>query len=175
VDGTVSVKPGKRTESLDDVAQWQYRGNLCITHALVCLMKAHHTKSLGDLGVLKVQCNLFEQGYIPCIPLTEHAPYDLVACDESGCKRIQVKTRSLSTTGTISVRFQSSWAGKNGTHMVDWKKDSLDLVAVYCPETDACYYFDHTRFGRTVTLRVKTSKNNQAKKIHLANDYLRVP
>ncbi|WP_367281924.1 group I intron-associated PD-(D/E)XK endonuclease [Tunicatimonas pelagia] len=54
-------------------------------------MKIHHTKSLGDLGVLKVQCNLFEQGYIPCIPLTEHVPYDLVACNENGCKRIQVK------------------------------------------------------------------------------------
>ena len=102
-------------------------------------MKVHHTKSLGDLGVLKVQCDLFEQGYTPCIPLTEHAPCDLVACNKMECKRIQVKTRSLSKTGTISVRFQSSWTDKLGTHTVDWEKGSFDLVAVYCPETDACY------------------------------------
>lgn len=139
------------------------------------LMKTHHTKTLGDLGVLKVQCNLFEQGFTPCIPLTEHAPYDLVACNESGCRRIQVKTRSLSANGTLFVRFQSSWSDKHGTHMVDWQKGSFDLVAVYCPETDDCYYFDHTQFNRTVTLRVKTPKNNQTCKINLADDYLRVP
>ena len=144
-------------------------------HVVVFIVKTHHTKSLGDLGVLKVQCNLFEQGYIPCIPLTEHAPYDLVACNESGCKRIQVKTRSLSETGTIFIRFQSSWADKNGTHMVEWRKDSFDLVAVYCPETDMCYYFDHTQFHKNVTLRVIASKNNQSRGLNLADDYLRVP
>ncbi|WP_367281883.1 group I intron-associated PD-(D/E)XK endonuclease [Tunicatimonas pelagia] len=81
----------------------------------------------------------------------------------------------MSSTGTISVRFQSSWSDRNGTHIVDWKKDSLDLVAVYCPETDVCYYFDHTQFGKTITLRVETSKNNQARGINRADDYLRVP
>ena len=78
-------------------------------------------------------------------------------------------------TGTISVRFQSSWTDKLGTHMVDWEKDSFDLVAVYCPETDACYYFDHTQFERHITLRVEASKNNQSKGINPADDYLRVP
>lgn len=134
----------------------------------------HHTKTLGDLGVLKVQCNLYEQGYIPCIPLTEHAPYDLVACNERGCKKIQVKTRSLKG-GKLSIPFKSCWSDRHGTHSVEWDKNTFDLVAVYCPETDLCYYFDHNDFGKGITLRVETPKNNQKDKVNFANDYLRVP
>ena len=40
---------------------------------------SHHTKNKGDLGVLKAQLNLFEQGFTICLPQTEHAPFDLVA------------------------------------------------------------------------------------------------
>ena len=39
----------------------------------------HHTKQKGDLGVLKAQLDLFEQGFILLNPMTEHAPFDLVA------------------------------------------------------------------------------------------------
>ena len=39
----------------------------------------HHTKDKGDLGVLKAQVSLYEQGYSILLPLTEHAPFDLVA------------------------------------------------------------------------------------------------
>jgi hypothetical protein len=34
----------------------------------------HHTKDKGDLGVLKAQIDLFEQGFVVAIPMTEHAP-----------------------------------------------------------------------------------------------------
>jgi len=40
----------------------------------------HHTKEKGDLGVLKAQLDLFEQGFLILNPVTEHAPFDLVAC-----------------------------------------------------------------------------------------------
>jgi hypothetical protein len=39
----------------------------------------HHTKVKGDLGVLKAQVSLYEQGYLILQPVTEHAPFDLVA------------------------------------------------------------------------------------------------
>ena len=34
----------------------------------------HHTKYKGDLGVLKAQVDLFEQGFTILSPMTEHAP-----------------------------------------------------------------------------------------------------
>ena len=33
----------------------------------------HHTKVKGDLGVLKAQVSLYEQGYLILQPVTEHA------------------------------------------------------------------------------------------------------
>ena len=41
-------------------------------------MFVHHTKEKGDLGVLKAQVDLNQQGYQILIPLTEHAPFDIV-------------------------------------------------------------------------------------------------
>jgi len=38
----------------------------------------HHTKDKGDLGVLKAQVDLFEHGFIVALPVTEHAPFDLI-------------------------------------------------------------------------------------------------
>ncbi|MFC1480602.1 group I intron-associated PD-(D/E)XK endonuclease, partial [Candidatus Omnitrophota bacterium] len=39
----------------------------------------HHTKSKADLGLAKVIADLIQKGYVPCIPLSEHQPYDLLA------------------------------------------------------------------------------------------------
>ena len=44
----------------------------------------HHTKQKGDLGVLKAQVDLFEQGFTILAPLTEHSPFNLVAYREFG-------------------------------------------------------------------------------------------
>jgi hypothetical protein len=55
----------------------------------------HHTKSKGDLGVLKAQVDLYEKGYMILHPQTEHAPFDLVVYKDKNFKRVQVKYRNL--------------------------------------------------------------------------------
>ena len=57
--------------------------------------------------------------------------------------------------------------------MVD--KAGIDIYAVYCPQTDPCYYFDPKQFNRCISLRVKTSLNNQQHGIWLAEDFKKVP
>ena len=42
-------------------------------------MKAHHTKSKGDVGVAHVFANLGERGHVVVFPATEHGPFDLVS------------------------------------------------------------------------------------------------
>ncbi|MES9844450.1 MAG: group I intron-associated PD-(D/E)XK endonuclease [Candidatus Sedimenticola sp. 6PFRAG5] len=135
----------------------------------------HHTKEKGDLGVLKAQLDLFEQGFVILNPVTEHAPFDLVAYREKEFKRVQVKYKSLDRTGAITVHFRSSWADKNGTHMRQIDKSEVDLYCIYCPDTDECYYLDPKDHNRSVTLRVETSKNNQSVNVNLAADFRRVP
>jgi len=135
----------------------------------------HHTKQKGDLGVLKAQLDLFEQGFILLNPMTEHAPFDLVAYKDKKFLRIQVKYKSVDKTGSITVHFRSCWADKNGTHMQAVDKREVDIYCIYCPDTDECYYFNPSEFKRSVTLRVEMPKNNQSKNIKLATDYKRVP
>lgn len=132
----------------------------------------HHTKHLGDLGVLKAQLDLFNKGYVVCNPLTEHAPFDLVVCKEGKCLTIQVKTRSLTNKGNLEIRFSSSWADKNGNHVSPVDKSLIDRYCVYCPETDTCYYFDPQDFGKSVTLRIDPPKNNQKTNVRLASEFI---
>ena len=136
---------------------------------------SHHTKSKGDLGVLKAQVDLFEQGFTICVPQTEHAPFDLVAYKNGEFRRVQVKFRALGQNGALQIRFASCWADRNGTHTVPIDKDEVDLYCVYCPETDACYYLEPKKFGSNVTLRVEASKNSQTRRVNFASDYRRAP
>jgi hypothetical protein len=135
----------------------------------------HHTKRKGDLGVLKAQVDLHQQGFLILNPATEHAPFDLVIYKNDHFKRVQVKYKSVDRTGSMTISFRSCWADKIGTHMSQVDKQEIDLYRVYCPDTDECYYFDPKDFNKTVTLRVKAPLNNQSKFIKLANDYRRVP
>lgn len=136
---------------------------------------SHHTKSKGDLGVLKAQVDLFEQGFTICVPQTEHAPFDLVAYRNGEFRRVQVKYRALSENGALLVKFTTCWADRHGTHTVPIDKNEIDLFCVYCPDTDECYYLEPKHFRSNVSLRVKASKNCQAKRIHFAADYRRAP
>ena len=138
-------------------------------------MASHHTKDKGDLGVLKAQVDLFEQGFTIFVPQTEHCPFDLVAYKEGEFKRVQVKYRAVDQYGTCHVRFANCWADRHGTHTRPIDKGEVDLYCVYCPDTDKCYYIDPARFGSNVSLRVRAPKNGQSKKVNFAADFRRVP
>jgi hypothetical protein len=135
----------------------------------------HHTKEKGDLGVLKAQLDMYEQGFTILNPVTEHAPFDLVIYKDREFKRVQVKYKSVDKFGSITVHFRSCWADRNGTHMQHVDKDEIDLYCVYCPDTDECYYLDPKSYKRSVTLRVEAPRNNQLKHVKLAIDFRRVP
>lgn len=135
----------------------------------------HHTKDKGDLGVLKAQLDLFEQGFMILNPMTEHAPFDLAAYKDGRFLRVQVKYKSVDKHGCLTLHFRSCWADKKGSHLRAVDKNEIDLYCVYCPDTDCCYYLNPDIFNRSVTLRVKTPKNNQQQNINFAEDYRKVP
>jgi hypothetical protein len=141
---------------------------------IFCTLKEHHTKTKGDIGVLKAQLDLYQKGYFVCVPLTEHGSFDLVIVKDNERKTVQVKSKSLKN-GRLQVQFSQSFSDKNGVHTKFWNKEEIDVVCVYCFETDKCYYFDPKLYDRSICLRVEASKNNQQKKIHFADDFLKVP
>jgi hypothetical protein len=137
-------------------------------------MKIHHTKNKGDLGVAKAHCDLVEKGYMVLFPTTEHAPFDLVAYDGIKFIRIQVKYRSA-VNGSVQIRLENWWADRNGSHGMPIDKNQVDVFCVYCPDTDKCYYFKPENIKTYFSLRIETPKNNQLKRINLAENFTRVP
>ncbi len=135
---------------------------------------AHHTKDKGDLGTAKAHADLVGQGYVVLFPATEHAAFDLVAYKSGQFHRIQVKYRS-SRTGAVSVQFRSVWADRNGTHMKPADKAEIDVVCIYCPETDLCYYVRPSEHGHSVSLRVVPSKNRQRQGVLPASEFRGLP
>lgn len=138
-------------------------------------MGIHHTKDKGDLGTAKAHADLAEHGFMVLFPATEHAEFDLVAYGAGKFHRVQVKYRSSARLGTVSVQFRSVWADRHGTHMKPSDKAEVDVLCIYCPETDSCYYLRPQDHGKSVTLRVAPSKNGQERGVMLAADFRRFP
>ncbi|GAA1971486.1 group I intron-associated PD-(D/E)XK endonuclease [Isoptericola halotolerans] len=123
-------------------------------------MVQHHTKDKGDLGVAKAHADIVGQGFVVLFPATEHAPFDVVAYADGAFYRLQVKYRAA-RSGSITVHFRSVWNDRQGTHTKPVDKSAIDVVCVYCPETDACYYVRPSDHGASVTLRITPSRNGQ--------------
>jgi PD-(D/E)XK endonuclease len=123
-------------------------------------MAKHHTKDKGDLAVAKVHADLVSKEFTVLFPATEHAPFDLVAYAAGEFHRLQVKYRSA-RAGAVKTQFRSMWADRNGTHAIPMDKEAIDIVCIYCPETDECYYVRPGEHGTSVTLRITPSRNGQ--------------
>ena len=100
------------------------------------MAQSHHTKLKGDLGVLKAQLDLFEQGFTILVPQTEHGPFDLAVYKDGEFRRVQVKYRTVDRFGKIDAKFSTCWNDKHGTHIVPIDKSEVDLYCIYCPDTD---------------------------------------
>lgn len=110
------------------------------------------------------------------LPVTEHAPFDLIIYKDNTCQTVQVKYRRVNKNGTLEIHFKTSWADKNGTHEKPVDKSSIDDVfCVYCPDTEECYYFDPKCFDKSLSLRVDNPRNNQKQGVKWASDYRKVP
>lgn len=138
-------------------------------------MAGHHTKDKGDLGVAKAFADLVARGFVVLFPATEHAPFDLVTYRDGRFSRIQVKYRAA-RNGKFYVQFRSIWSDRHGVHHVPTDRSAIDLMCIYCPDTDKCYYLrpsDHS--AGQVTLRVEPSRDNQQVGVLFASDFLEMP
>jgi len=117
----------------------------------------HHTKTKGDLAVMYAQLELTKQGWLVCLPQTEHAPFDLVVYRDGVFKRVQVKHRKK-RFGAIDAR---------------WDKyiGLIDVMCLFEPESEECYFVPLTNNQRCVTIRLDLPKNNQSCGVRQANDY----
>ena len=94
----------------------------------------HHTKDKGDLGLVKVMCDLSEQGFKILSPFSEHLPFDLVAFSpvSGNLYKVQVKYKKL-TKGVVNIPLRTSFLSNEGTVIKRYKDSDFDVIAVYCP------------------------------------------
>jgi len=134
-------------------------------------VRVHHTKVKADIGFANVISDLVEKGYVPCIPISEHQHYDLLAVLKDGeVVKIQVKYAHLKKNGTIEVKFRTSWVDKKGTHTRRYKKEDFDYYAIYCPEKEKVLYVPNAP-NCPKAIRFDKPSNNQSKYIKWASAY----
>lgn len=113
-------------------------------------MRDHHTKTKGNLAVLKIKADSYEKGWLPLQPESEHEPFDLVLYRAGRFYRTQVKYSTMKR-GLISANLRASWADKHGVHCSRVDLTDIDLFAIYCPDNKQCYYI------KTSQITTKTS------------------
>jgi PD-(D/E)XK endonuclease len=123
----------------------------------------HHTKDKGDIGVACVIADLVKHDIDVALPLSEHLPFDLIAIDACGrMAKVSVKYRTMSTQGVVTVRSRSVWNDRHGTHYRPHAAGDYDAVAIYCPDTDECYYVPTSQVSVSgITLRISEARNSQ--------------
>ena len=122
----------------------------------------HHTKTKGDLGVIAAQYSLTKQGWLVCLPQTEHSPFDIVVYKDGIFKRIQVKYKKPHN-GCLQYSHCEKYIGE------------VDIICFYNPENEECYFVPLEGNQKCVTIRVTPSRNNQSVGVKLAEDYLLMP
>lgn len=140
------------------------------------ISRKHHTKNKGDIGSLKARVRLAELGFTILIPISEHEVFDFVVYKDSQFTRVQAKYRSLEN-GVVTVPLKTSWADRHGSHIKYLDKEEIDLMTIYCPDTEDVYFVNPSQFENknAISLRVEPPKNNQRKNVLFAKDFLSVP
>ncbi|MBN1822729.1 MAG: hypothetical protein JW803_00260 [Endomicrobiales bacterium] len=132
----------------------------------------HHTKIKADSGVANVIADLTLKGFVPCVPLSEHQPFDLIAVSRKGkAIKLQVKYAALRSNGTIDVKFRTSWSDSKGVHTRTYQPSDFDCYAIYCPEKDVVVYLPNKK-GCPKAIRFEKTGNNQLRHVKWAKDYL---
>lgn len=133
----------------------------------------HHTKDKGDTGLGFVMADLLKNGIQVALPISEHLPFDCIAISENNeLLKISVKYRKKKK-GSVEVRLRSYWADKKGNHTNEHQHGDYDVIAIYCPDVEECYYIKWNEIEKSasLTLRIEEPKNGQKNGIRMASDY----
>lgn len=130
----------------------------------------HHIKDKGDKGLAFVIADLLKNNVQVGLLISEHLPFDCIAISEANllCK-LSVKYRKVKNN-LISVALKSIQSDKNGVHIKKHDKQTYDAIAIYCPDTNECYYIRIDEVNQTINLRTNTSPYKMGR-IKYAKDY----
>lgn len=126
------------------------------------------TYEKGAIGEHRVVADLINKGYRVHKPLVDSLPYDLVVSIKGVFYKVQVKYICM-VNGYIESAPRIARSSLSKISNIEF-----DILAIFCPEMDKCYYVNQIDFQSSVRLRVHRAKNNQAKNVRLAKDYTEI-
>lgn len=132
----------------------------------------HITNDKGDIGVARVTADLINKGIPVFYPVNSTCPFDLLAYEHDKFLRVQVKYRKKHK-GCVGVELARVII--KSQRVIHKLNDQVDILAIFCPDTDLCYYISTKDFDECVYLRIDDIKSVQVKKIRYANNYLKFP
>lgn len=128
-----------------------------------------HPNAKGDISVLCLSAALMSNGYVVLKPVSDHYRFDLIIYKEEIFNRIQCKTGRIIDNGIVFNT--SSVDAKNENGRRDYRGE-IEFFGVYCPELNKSYLIPVGHVGiNAAKLRLSKTKNNQKKKILLAENY----
>jgi len=132
-----------------------------------------HPKDIGDGTTVAVILALRNAGYAIFMPFGENTRADLIIDDGEELSRVQCKTGRL-RRGAVLFRT-CSFYGHHPNPKVPSRHylNDVDYFAVHCPETSGIYLIPIAELPLTsqAALRVEPPRNNQRRRIRLAERY----
>lgn len=84
---------------------------------------------------------------------------------------IQVKYITM-YNGIINLKLYTMARAKNNSVRYNYYGGEIDMYAIYCPDTNKCYYVKGSALiSHHFAIRLVVPKNNQIKKINLAENF----
>ena len=124
-----------------------------------------------------IAADLVRRGYKIAIPYGEDWDFDLIVCRDEALERVQCKyTRSNGRVLIVRPHSQSLTNGRVRA-IKRYTAAMIDWLAVYDATTDQCYFVPSTELGpgmSTMHLRLQSARNNQRRRVRLANAYLQI-
>lgn len=126
----------------------------------------------GILAEEKVRTRLTAVGYTVLEP-NRKVSYDFAAEHKGNFSRIQVKHGRYKEEGLVVASLKRATTNLNKCKTYSYSENEIDYFAVYSSKIDEVYVISSSIKNRSqVSFRIKSTKNNQKKRVRRAKDYV---
>lgn len=126
-------------------------------------------KQIGNLTELQCLTAFVSLGYNVSIPYGDNAKYDFIADIQGQLIRVQVKTASEKTEGSIKFSCRSTHVNCQGVKNERYTDKDIDYFSTYW--NNQCYLIPVNECSTDKTLRFIPPKNGQTVGISFASEY----
>lgn len=137
----------------------------------------HITHDKGDVAEAAVILDLTKKGFVVFKPLTQNTYADVVILRDNRLETVQIKHVSA-TNGVLHIPLRKQSSNTKGVRETyKYNQTPLTWVAVYCPEPEQILYIPRSSWSDnsvSISVRVSPPKNNQAKNVRLATNFVNI-